>query len=791
MSYSYIISYGTSASGPWTQAGTSSVASFTINGLSAGLNYWIQVIAVDTVTGLQSSPTVAGPFQTGTATQESPNLTTITSQSQTLFSSQTPGQAAPTGGPFDTWSITGQGGQVVHNGAADSTTSSLLEIFYQNHTVYHEESNGNSFGSPGWWQWTGTTNYPSATPGSGSFTDTKGNVWSLNGSGNPVVNGQTDTVSHAQIIYLIGGAVWQLDQTNNWYSETPTGTITSASQLAWAGPTTTSPITGWAACASPSGVPLTITGISLSNNTVSNTAPSGTTVGAVTVSLSSGTFSGSLSLSGANASSFSVSGSNLITNAGSLTAGNYSIGLTATQSTASNSPFGPSSFTIISQASTGGPGPAASSGFVTADFSLPQNYPNGGSGQTVVSQRLWGASGGSAADSGFVMMTNSAVTAAAGTINWGLHMFVDVPWWNADLSVNTSLAANLLANFPKWDPLGISGIIMGGDFNAPNITSASAYGTAMGNLYRYLSTAKMSNGNPLPLVGMVGHNEPDNFGEATAASYYNAAITAIKNVNANAAVFGPMASFLQWFDFDTQVSNRLTGFMWDAFPTGSNPSTTDTTLVGTSEFAQNFHDASVNTTNAGLQAYMVGGYSISSDGNVASSADSSYPMALAAAKWAIDALNNSRRPVYMCKWTHCADTVNNFAGTLDVINGSGQICPVGWFYAQAVRKVFGPRWQVPTTPAGFYALAVSPSPGHCTMLLVNYGGGTRNAQTVAFSHWPVNTSGNATATSWQLGTQSQGYTNTDPATVNPNLAVNSGVTAAMNFPDPSITIISI
>lgn len=445
-----------------------------------------------------------------------------------------------------------------------------------------------------------------------------------------------------------------------------------------------------------------------------------------------------------------------------------------------------------------GIGPPAS-GSITADFTSPVNYPNGGAGQTVVSQKLWGASGGSAADSGFGMMANAAVTAAAAKINWGLHMFVDVPWFNSDLTVNTSLATNLLANFPKWDPLGISSIVMGADFNAPNVNGdPNRYGTGMANLYLYLSTAIMSNGKPLPLLGMTGQNEPDGgqptpvIDEQTTANYYNAAITACRAVNPNVQFYGPMAAFLRWFDFATLTSNRLTGFMWDAFTTGSNPAPTDTTLVGTTEFSQNFHDASVNTTDSNLQAYMIGGYSISFNGlpPPQTSADSSYPMALATAKWAIDALNNSRLPVYMCKWTHCADTINDFAGTLDVIDGSGNICPAGWFTAQAVRKIFGARWQVLTAPTGFYTLAVSPSYGHNTLLCVNYGGGTQNGKTVAFSHWQGNPTGNGTANVWQLGTQSQTYTATDPASTS-TLTFTSGLSAPMNFPDPSVTIISV
>jgi hypothetical protein len=96
----------------------------------------------------------------------------------------------------------------------------------------------------------------------------------------------------------------------------------------------------------------------------------------------------------------------------------------------------------------------------------------------------------------------------------------------------------------------------------------------------------------------------------------------------------------------------------------------------------------------------------------------------------------------------------------------------------------------PDSSWGFSTVAVSPSSGHCSLLVTNIGGGAQNSKTVALSHWPVNSSGNATATVWQLGTQSQGYTANDPATVT-SVQVNAGVTAPMNFPDPSVTIISV
>src|SRR3569833_1304977 len=138
MSFRYTVSYSTSSAGPWTQAGTPTTTTFTIPGLANG-NYFVQVIAVDATSGLQSSPVVGGPFTVGTVTQqqESPSGTTVTAAGQSILASQTPGQPAPTGGPFDTWTLTSANGQVARNGVADPTTSSVLEIYYSLHTVYH------------------------------------------------------------------------------------------------------------------------------------------------------------------------------------------------------------------------------------------------------------------------------------------------------------------------------------------------------------------------------------------------------------------------------------------------------------------------------------------------------------------------------------------------------------------------------------------------------------------------------------------------------------------------------
>jgi len=83
-----------------------------------------------------------------------------------------------------------------------------------------------------------------------------------------------------------------------------------------------------------------IAAINLSNNTFAGSAPSGTVVGAISVTMSPSSpgFSGSLSLNGTNASQFQISGSNLVTN-GVVPAGTYHVDIVATETGVGSSPF--------------------------------------------------------------------------------------------------------------------------------------------------------------------------------------------------------------------------------------------------------------------------------------------------------------------------------------------------------------------------------------------------------------------------------------------------------------------
>lgn len=91
-----------------------------------------------------------------------------------------------------------------------------------------------------------------------------------------------------------------------------------------------------------------IASIVLSANTFAYGAPNGTVVGAISVAMSSGSFSGTLALAGTNAADFAISGANLVT-VGALAPGAYAISMVATQSGASNSPF-TQAFTITGEA---------------------------------------------------------------------------------------------------------------------------------------------------------------------------------------------------------------------------------------------------------------------------------------------------------------------------------------------------------------------------------------------------------------------------------------------------------
>ena len=96
--------------------------------------------------------------------------------------------------------------------------------------------------------------------------------------------------------------------------------------------------TDWVLLFTANNQPTTITSVTLSNNGFTGGSPSGTVVGSISVGMSFGTFNGSLSLTGTNASDFQIVGNNLETN-GVVPNGTYNFNIVATQTGAGGSPF--------------------------------------------------------------------------------------------------------------------------------------------------------------------------------------------------------------------------------------------------------------------------------------------------------------------------------------------------------------------------------------------------------------------------------------------------------------------
>jgi hypothetical protein len=108
----------------------------------------------------------------------------------------------------------------------------------------------------------------------------------------------------------------------------------------------------------------------------------------------------------------------------------------------------------------------------------------------------------------------------------------------------------------------------------------------------------------------------------------------------------------------------------------------------------------------------------------------------------------------------------------------------GHLISQGIRTIYGPRWNVRTNAAHLLACAVTPSSGRLGLMIVNNGKGAQGGKAIALSHWPVNSSGNGTVDMWQMSHAVQMGSSRA-------LAVKAGITATIDLPDPSVTIISI
>jgi hypothetical protein len=171
-----------------------------------------------------------------------------------------------------------------------------------------------------------------------------------------------------------------------------------------------------------------ITAVSLSNSTFTGGAASGTVVGAISVTMSpaSPAFSGSLSLSGTNASSFQIVGSNLETN-GALPGGTYNINIVATETGATGSPFTQAETVTATNPATPtvqSPGPSQAL-YASPYYTCVTNYyvaTNGSSGNS-----------GTSSSSPWDIVTASGKSLAAGSC---LNLATGVYLVNGTLTIN-------------------------------------------------------------------------------------------------------------------------------------------------------------------------------------------------------------------------------------------------------------------------------------------------------------------------------------------------------------------
>lgn len=89
------------------------------------------------------------PVPTPPPVIESADGTAVSAAGQIINASRTPGSAS--GGPFDTFALTGNSGFIIFNGVTDTITSSnVILLYYTGHQVYQENV------ALLWWVWSGT-----------------------------------------------------------------------------------------------------------------------------------------------------------------------------------------------------------------------------------------------------------------------------------------------------------------------------------------------------------------------------------------------------------------------------------------------------------------------------------------------------------------------------------------------------------------------------------------------------------------------------------------------------------
>jgi hypothetical protein len=450
----------------------------------------------------------------------------------------------------------------------------------------------------------------------------------------------------------------------------------------------------------------------------------------------------------------------------------------------------PPATTPVSTPTAGG-GPGARSDFITADLALAQNYKNRNA-QQIVDRKMWGVSTGGAGNNSFACFGNDRFLSQAAILNPGLWRFNgdlpqrgDTPYFNGDMSVNQNTFSRLVSNFYKVDPLGISGVVLGVNLAACG-NNLSNYAKAMRNLADFLNNARMGNGSRFPLVGMFSQNEPDNMSVDAIQPSYDAMWDQVKAVNPNILMTGPVTSWAANFmpnwqqrvrGLDVYDYHVYAGGYTDDINNPGLPKPRWTGAIGKATADFNAINGTLNTTN--VKAILTSEYNC--DWNCRDPAQHTYEGATWAAAYLVTCLDMAPLPYWATVWDAQSD------GTCGVLDDNMNLNPLAYLISQAVRAIFGPRWQVTVNRKGYLICACTPAPGRAAMMIVNPGKGADSGP-IAFSHIPGIQSGNGTANIWQL-TSAQNGLNQDGAKFSAQMT--AGIVPNVNIPDPSVTLVTV
>lgn len=444
----------------------------------------------------------------------------------------------------------------------------------------------------------------------------------------------------------------------------------------------------------------------------------------------------------------------------------------------------------------GGSGPAASSTFVTAEFATPVNMPGGG--QVTIPRELFGIAAAAPADNDFSILTNSTFQATSSTLSIPLVRFncnsgLATTWSNTFPSgptgtPNFSPWTNFVNNIGKCVNLATTKIIIGVGFPGTNGESDANFANMASQVVRYLATAAPGGGacpiNPL-------YWEYLNEQGSVTSSGFNAFVNAINAVGPGYTCLAPTAAN-NFGQLNTIISGigSLTfepdehAYLYCA---GSDPQPSDAQMAqaqtagsGTTpaQFASSINSA-CDGHIPGTVPFFWGEWNLEcSAANLPE--EQNNIGALFAASNLFKCAAGINRPLWGGIWEWANDT------TYGIIQGNTTIAPVGYYLSHATQKM--PGKMISTTLNGTNAPNMNgwstSGSGTFGVTLINWDT-VAHAGQVALSHWPVNTTGNGTATVWtQSGTTPAGGTTTQAT-------VTAGLTSSISVPSFGQVVISV